>query len=280
MQGEQQINSRELGLRVATICGEHFFKLKDLHYGYWTPDLEVSFANLRKAQENYTRFVISHIPADVRSILDVGCGEGQIARELTDRGYKVDCVSPSSFLTRRAQELLGDACHIFECPYEQLQTDNKYDMALFCESFQYIRLDAALEKTVAVVKPGGYLFICDAFKTGAEGIGHVGGGHQLERFRDRIATQPFELIKDIDITEQTAPNLDMLDDAMKNVVAPVCESGQAFLKGRYPLTMKLLLWKFKKRMNKLHEKYLNGTRRAEDFKRGKTYRLLLYRRKP
>ncbi|MHC4258897.1 MAG: methyltransferase domain-containing protein [Planctomycetota bacterium] len=116
--------SRETALEIAAICGRHFLKLRHLHYGYWTDGLEVDIANLRRAQENYVEFLISHIPESVETILDVGCGTGQIARELLGTGFEVDCVSPCSYLGKRARELLEGKGDIFECRYEDLRTES------------------------------------------------------------------------------------------------------------------------------------------------------------
>ena len=265
-------------MELAAICGKHFLKLDHLHYGYWSPDLPVDIANLNKAQQKYTDFLVSHVPGGVKTILDVGCGTGQNARRLIDMGCQVDCVSPSPFLSEQARSLLPETSRIFECPYEQLDTQRRYDMVLFSESFQYISLDKAIEKSCTVLNPDGYLLICDVFKTGADGHGTVGGGHRMAKFHRQMTNWPFVLVRDIDITDQTAPNLDLLDDTMKNVVAPVFEGGLAFLSNRYPLTVKFLMWKYRKKIRRTYAKYFNGQRRSNDFKRLKTYRLLLYRR--
>jgi SAM-dependent methyltransferase len=271
-------SSREVGLEIAAICGRHFFKLEHLHYGYWTYGLEIDIANLHIAQQNYTNLLVSHIPDGVKTILDVGCGTGRTAQELIGRGYQVDCVSPSPFLSERVRSLLGNTSRIFECPYEQLQTELRYDVVLFSESFQYVRLEEGLQQTVGFLNDGGYLFICDFFKTDAEGNGVLGGGHKLTRFRARMADYPFEAVVDEDITPQTAPTMDIWDDAVKNVVAPVLDSGLGYLSGRHPLAVKLLRWKYRKKIDRMYEKYFNGGRSSQDFKRFKTYRLLLYRK--
>lgn len=270
--------SQDLGLEIAAICGKHFLKLEHLHYGYWTNGLEVDIANLHIAQKNYTNFLVSYIPDDVKTILDVGCGTGQTAKKLIDMGYRVDCVSPNPFLSERASSLVGNTCRIFECPYEQLETKRRYDVVFFSESFQYVALEKALEQTVRFLNNGGYLLICDVFKTDGEGSRVLGGGHKLTKFRERIAHYPLKLVVDEDITEQTAPIIDLLDDAVKNVVAPILDSGFGFLSHRYPLTVKFLRWKYKKKINGMYKKYLNGRRTSKDFGMFKTYRLFLYRK--
>lgn len=271
-------NGRDLGLELAARCGKHFLKLEHLHYGYWTNGLEVDITSLHKAQQNYTSFLISRIPDGVKTILDVGCGTGNVAKELIDMGYVVDCVSPSPFLSEQASSLLVETTQIFKCPYEQLETSSRYDVVLFSESFQYVSLDKGLEQTVRFLNDGGYLLICDIFRTEAKGNCILGGGHKLGKFHRQIEQHPFELVLDEDITEQTAPNIDILDDTLKNVLAPVLNSSLGFLSGRYPLTVKFLRWKYRKKIDKMFAKYFSERRSSEDFKRFKTYRLFLYRK--
>jgi SAM-dependent methyltransferase len=278
MKKRKHKSSRELGLEVAAICGKHFLKLDHLHYGYWTADLPVDIANLSEAQRRYTDFLISQVPDGVRTVLDVGCGTGQTAKRLTDMGRRVDCVSPCPALAERARSLLTEASRIFQCPYEQLDIQNKYDMILFSESFQYIRLDTAIEKSFTLLGPDGYLLIFDPFKTTTNGHTGVGGGHNLTKFYERIAAYPFKLLVDLDVTEQTAPNLDLLDETMNNVARPVLDKSLDFMTGRYPLIVKFLRWKYRKEIRKTYEKYFNGQRRSDVFKNLKTYRLFLYRK--
>ena len=270
--------SRELGLEVGSICGQYFLKLEHLHYGYWTGDIEIDIANLHIAQDEYAKFVISHIPDGVKSILDVGCGTGQIAKKLLDMGYQVDCVSPCPFLKKQASELLGNRSYVFECFYENLQTVNRYDMVLFCESFQYIDMEQALSNTNKFLKNGGYLLICDIFRKDVLDKAFMGGGHSLTRFYNLIAKSSFRLIENVDITEQTAPNMDLLDDVMESVVRPVVSAGVRFLESRNPIMLKLLRWKYRKKINKAHKKYLEGRKTGENFKKYKSYQLFLYKR--
>jgi SAM-dependent methyltransferase len=280
MKKQKGKSSRELGLELAAICGAHFFKLEHLHYGYWTLDLDIALPNLHKAQEQYTDFLLHHIPDEVHTILDVGCGTGHIAKKLADKGYKVDCVSPSHFLNERVHALLGDKTHIFECLYERLKTSCKYDLILFSESFQYVNIDKSLKNTAELLNAGGHLLICDFFKVESSNNGAIGGGHKLKKFNDLITHYPFELIKDIDITPQTAPNHDLFDTTMKDVAAPALEASLDYLSNRYRLMAKFLRWKYKKQIERLYTKYFNGKRSAEDFRKYKTYRFFLYKLVP
>jgi SAM-dependent methyltransferase len=251
--------------------------LDHLHYGYWPSWLKVDISNLRTAQENYTKFLLSHIPDGVKTILDVGCGKGHIARKLIDTGYKVDGVSPSHLFAEQARELLGSGSEVFECFYEQLQTDKRYDLVLFSESFQYINPEDALKKTISLLNAGGYILISDIFRIDAEGKSQVSGGHHLKKFYSVTSKYPLGLVKDIDITEQTAPNIDIEEHIFKKVVYPVTTLLGQFIDSRHPLISKIVRWKYRSKIQKIYDKYFSGQRTGENFKKFKTYRLLLYK---
>ncbi len=274
------ISSRDLGLEFAAICGKHFLGLEHLHYGYWPQDLPVNIKNLRTAQENYTNFLLSQIPEGVKTILDVGCGSGHTSKILSEKGYKVSCVSPSPVLSTKVRELMGETCNVYECKYEDLKTEDKFDLVLFSESFQYIKIQRSLAKTLDVLNPGGYVLISDVFRKDVElkpGENGVGGGHLLSKFYKQAKENSFEPIKDIDITDQTMPNMDLLDDTLKNVVRPIIDSTINFISGRHPLTSKVIQWLYRKKIDKAYQKYFYSSRSSSDFVKYKYYRLLLYR---
>ena len=278
MNRPKKVTSKEIGLEIGLLLSRYFLKAEDLHYGYWTSDLDVDFLNLPQAQENHSSFLISHIPDGTKTILDVGCGTGRLALKLVNRGYQVDCVSPSTLLTEYARNLLGNRSHIFECRYEELETENRYDVVLFSESFQYTTLETALQNSLKFLNDGGYLLICDFFKTDAKGKSPLGGGHKLTRFYDLISQYPFEPTKDIDITKRTAPNLEIVNDCLTNVGLPIWNLVVTWLEANYPFLSKFLKWKYRKKIGNINRKYFSGARNAENFTVFKTYRLLVYRK--
>lgn len=117
----------EFGLVMRLILGRHLFNMQDLHYGYWPDDLAVELANIPEAQAAYTDFLSAAIPDGVKTILDVGCGAGNNALRLLEKGYQVDCVSPNGYLSEVSKQRLGDRVRFFECGIEKLETDRRYD---------------------------------------------------------------------------------------------------------------------------------------------------------
>ena len=67
-----------------------------------------------------------------------------IIYKLIENGYLVDCVSPSSNLSKHVRNRLGNRSVIFETRFEDLETEKCYDLILCSESFQYLLLEKAI----------------------------------------------------------------------------------------------------------------------------------------
>lgn len=277
-------NSQELGLRIANIFGRYFLKTEHLHYGFWPENLPITLDNLPKAQDLYAEFLRSHIPDGVSSILDVGCGTGHNAEYLLAGGYQVDCVSPSPYLSAVTREKLNGRGELYECIFEELPPGKKYDCLLFSESFQYIDLDTVFARMPEFLNPGGYVIISDFFRIPGEGSSAMGGGHRLSRFREKLAESSFRLLKEEDITGNTAPNLQLVDEALQQVAVPirdlvVDELSRSWrwlwLPGKW---IGRLFWR--RKLDKLHYKYFSGSRNAQNFMEHKRYCLFILRREP
>ena len=273
---QKALDTKAIGLDLGLRLGRFFLEADDLHYGYWPPDLEVKVSNFARAQELYSQFVRSHFPGGVRTILDVGSGSGNFAESLVTEGFQVDCVSPSSYLSQQIEERLPAESQVFRTTFEKLETDKQYDLILFCESFQYVSCRLAIEKCATLLTPGGYLLICDFFKKTVGMKSPLGGGQKLAVFRDVMEAAPFIEVKRIDITEETAPTMDILDRFLTEVADPIRTVTSEYLQARYPRLMKMLTWKFAKRIEKLNRVYFSGQLNREMFLKYKVYQLVLY----
>ena len=275
---ENTIDKREADLRLYLAICRYLLKTEDLHFGYWANGLEVDLHNVPAAQEAHSQFIISHIPSETKTILDVGCGIGKMASRLIKLGYHVDGVSPSPFLAHHARQLVGEDFHIFECEIENLDTENRYDMILFSESFQYVKTEPALQNCLKLINEDGHLLICDFFRSEADGEGPLDAGPRLSHFYDVISGMAFKPVKDIDITEETAPTMDLVDGFQKNIGQPVWELALSTIERKRPLIFRFLKWKFKKKIAQMERKNFSGAGDGAHFKLLKSYRLMLYKK--
>ena len=274
-----QVSSQKIGLDIGLVIGRFFMGSEDLHYGYWPNGKDASVQNFAHAQDSHSKLIMDHIPEKTNSILDVGGGSGNLALKLLDKGYSVDCVIPSEYLAEQAKEKLGNESKIPICGFEQMPTTKTYDLIIFSESFQYVKMDESLHKVGDMINSVGHLLICDFFRRDVPGKSPMGGGHSWQGFKDTISTLPFQQVTDLDISEETAPTIDLLDQFCQDVLMPISEMSGSYLQYNYPYLTALLNWKLKKRIKKIRRTYLSGELNGDSFKKFKTYRLLLYKRK-
>ena len=280
------MHSREQGLVLA----RQLLDVEDLHYGLWDADLELKLGNLAAAQQRYNDMLIAQLPRLEREVrvLDIGCGTGQLLRQLLDRGYSADGVIPSKDLCdavrRKLADRSGHRSRIFECGFEGFpveQCRRHYDVALFSESFQYISPSVSMPILQAILKPGGLLLISDFFKSDAPESASLdpgfGGGHPLKDFYTSMKRTPFVLVKDEDITRRVSPNMELVNDLLMKRIKPATLAIGRYVEGRHPLLARLALRLLGKKLEKVNRKYFSGGRSKEVFERYKTYRLLLYR---
>ena len=270
--------SRQLGLELGLILCRYLFKTEDLHFGYWPDDLPVEILNLPVAQENHSELIIKRLPIQNGRLLDVGCGAGSLACRLLNKGLSIDGVVPSAFLANKAREALNACGEIFESYFEDLETQNQYDLILFSESFQYINIEKGLDKVDSLLCEGGHLLICDFFDKESPHVKSVKGGHKWSIFNEAIAAGPWNKIEDIDITKETARTLDLVKDVMSEVALPAFNLiGETFW-DRHPLLTRIANVIFKKRIEKVRTRYLNERMSAASFEAAKCYRLMIFQK--
>lgn len=102
-------------------------------------------------------FLSAHLPARSR-ILEIGCGEGHVARELLNRGYEVTGVDPDPEAVRRAKRMgvaaVEAAWPEFECA--------DVDAVVFTRSLHHISpLPDAVRRAHQVLRPEGRLLVED-----------------------------------------------------------------------------------------------------------------------
>ena len=279
MAKNNKVSSQKIGLDIGLVIGRFFMGSEDLHYGYWPNGKDASVQNFAHAQNSHSELIMNQIPENINYILDVGGGSGNLALKLINNGYRVDCVIPSAFLAEQAKTKLGNESVIHICGFEQMPSTKTYDLIIFSESFQYVKMKKSLQKIEKMTSPNGHLLICDFFRRDLPEKSPIGGGHSWQGCKDTISTLPFQQVTDLDISLETAPTIDLLDQFCQDVLMPISEMSGSYLQYNYPYLTALLNWKLKKRIEKIRRTYLSGELNGESFKKFKTYRLLLYKRK-
>lgn len=283
------LDSRDLGLVLA----QQLLGVEDLHYGLWSDDLALTVNNIPVAQQRYTDMLLAALPPPQSQarILDIGCGTGHLMAQMLDKGYLVDGVIPSENLAAKVRERLrirgNTTSQVYQCRLEELGSEaqgNRYDVALFSESFQYIPIPAAFEQLKKLVKPDGLIIICDFFKTDANPAGRsgadFGGGHPLASFYALLKDAPFVTVRDDDITQLVSPNLQLVNDLLQQRIGPACFTVSGYVRQRYPFIAWIIRKAFNAKLTKLRLKYLSGQRNKETFEKYKNYRLIILKHAP
>lgn len=280
----QKIDTRAIGLDTGLAFIKWLTGAENLHYGLWT-GVEVTAANLRRAQDAYTEKLFGQLPPGQLRILDIGGGAGETARKLLALGHSVEIVVPSAYLAARCRETAAGAV-VHECTLQDYRGQGPFDLCLFSESFQYIPLEDSLPRCLDLLAPGGEVLIADCFRTPAFRGRKVdgpqpGGGHPEADFRASLAGLPFDLIHDEDVTAAVAPSID-LEQGLFNVIGLGVTRTQAEMRAKKPWVAALLarvtgVFLSRKRRENLMQRLVGRTRTAEAFLRYNRYLILRLR---
>ena len=275
-----KLDTRAIGLDG----GLHFIRWltgeENLHYGFWD-GLQVNAGNLAAAQNAYTDLLFSYLPKGKLRILDIGGGAGETARKLVALGHAVQIVVPSALFAARCRENAPGA-QVHQCKFEDFQTDDRFDLCLFSESFQYIPLKTNLSGALDLLDPGGEILLADCFRTpafkGTAAGAVVGGGHPLVEFEKELARQPLEVLARRDITASVAPSID-LEQGLFNVLGHVAGQldgalAESRAKSHWFLHRLINTFLPKRRREKLAVRLMEKTRTSDAFCTFNSYQIV------
>jgi len=103
-------------------------------------------------------FVQAHLPSAPARLLEIGCGNGELARRLQVLGHQIIGIDSSPEAVREARQL-GVDVRIAQWP----EFDAKpFDAILFTRSLHHIHhLDEAIVKAASLLKPSGRIIVED-----------------------------------------------------------------------------------------------------------------------
>jgi SAM-dependent methyltransferase len=264
---------------IALKLGHQLLGIKYLHYGYFEDTNNVTLESLQVAQEVYAKRLISKIPQDVKTILDVGCGTGEIARQLVEKGYSVICIAPDPYLIQKTLENTNNRVKTFTDLYENITDIDpaSIDLILMSESCQYIKPDPGWEQNKKILRKGGYLLVCDFFKVREIDDPHMSkSGQPLDNFYERAKNANFSLLSEEDITSNVAPTMTLTQNLIYEKVFPIGEAFFEFINRRYPNIYKIGSYFLSKKIIKIKNKY--SALGADKFCYYKKYLTLLFQK--
>ena len=274
----KKVNSQEVGLEIGLIFFKYFLKTEYLHYGLFEEGEETDVWNLGKAQVRYAEKLFSLIPEGTKTILDVGCGSGKTAQVLSSMGYEVECVSPSKLLNEYARRILDGAAPVHTKKFEDFESDKKFDLVLFSESFQYIPIDESISRAMKFLNPQGHILVADFFRRDhLKEKGLLGGGHKWSEWESKLPIFPMTTLFEEDITKQTSGTLALVNSMTQEVVQPIYKLIFMLGEDRYPKLVKFVKWKWKKKLAKMENKHFTGQRNADKFIEHKKYMMYLFK---
>jgi len=282
------MDSKEFGL----VAAQQLFKIEDIHYGFWKDGDNATLSNWKQAQEDHTDFLFKHLFEHIEDkntshILDIGCGVGFTTKKLLELGYNVDGLVPYQWMAEYASNLVSDlkrnnTGRIYQCRFEDFKFNTKsiqYQLAFFSESFQYVQLDKSFQMLDKILTKKGRVIIFDFFKKdNVEGVSPLGGGHKLKDFYNIVEKYDYNILSDIDVTQNLSPNLKLVNEVLVDRLLPFSDTLNKFLSSRYSKIYRFLKWVLRKKISKLTFKY-SEDRNEENFIKFKSYRLIILSKK-
>lgn len=258
-----------------------------LHYGYWQPIPEakddLTMGKLRQAQEKYTQHLFSFLPRDVKTVLDVGCGNGDNAALLIKKGLDVEGIAPdplqeSTFLlkTQGKARFNSNTFQGFIDNFTQGKSKKNYDLLLFSESTQYMASETIANGAKLLVKPGGYVLLADMLRKDAEyEEGMFSNCLVNDDLRMAMEKAGFILLKSDDISQHIAPTLDLCVQSFETFGISTLTYIVNLIKIAVPPLYKILRYFLGKQTKKL---MAEGLRAANIFRSHLCYEVQLWQK--
>ncbi len=123
------------------------------------------------ARRDNSDVVAENLELAGKRILDVGCGDGGLARMMTRRGATVtglEC-NPKQLENARAAEPAGDEVYVGGMGEDLPFDDDSMDAVVLFNSLHHVAVDAqatALAEAARVVKPGGVVYVAEPVAEG------------------------------------------------------------------------------------------------------------------
>lgn len=172
-----------------------------LNWGYWKADTE----NQIEACANLAALVFDLIPSLGGQILEVGCGIGGITRQLSDRvpAEHITAINILDDQLEQCRKLVPGASFVAMDATALTFPDETFDNIVSVEAAHHFSSrEAFFRGALRVLKPGGYISLCDIIGYPLEGRrSHVADPRAYQEFLTDLG---FCEVRVIDITADSA----------------------------------------------------------------------------
>ena len=133
-----------------------------------------------RTPRHYSAFPTQYVYTEMRDalgdlngkrVLEYGCGEGWLTRDLASRGGRISAFDISPQAAQNTQRVLASAqllerCSVGVMPAERLSYEpDSFDLAVGFAIIHHLDLPAALKELHRVLKPGGTAFFAEPLAT-------------------------------------------------------------------------------------------------------------------
>ena len=254
-----------------------------LHYGFWdNPESvnasEFTLNEMVKAQGRYIEHLVSFIPEDVKTVLDVGAGIGGNSSYLLSKGYEVEALSPDEYQEKVFAEKYNGEVKFYRSKFEDFKPEKKYDLVLESESACYIQIEPGWETARKTIRYGGYLLASDYFLHHNDGSGdwHIKAAHDEKVYMETAEKYGFKLIREYDQTENTMPTLDGVKAFMERFIYPTVEFSSQYMDKNYPFILKAIKKAFGNKVDKKLKQF--SLLESDEFRKYKRYMIYLFQK--
>jgi SAM-dependent methyltransferase len=100
--------------------------------------------------------LVAHHLRDARRVLDIGCGEGQVARRVASTGARVVGLDPTAGQVGAARALGGGPVYLRARAESLPCRRGSFDAVLVCLAFEHVdAFEEAIDEVARVLEPGG-----------------------------------------------------------------------------------------------------------------------------
>ena len=228
-------------------------KLESFHLGYSHSEDEVidSLSALRLAQARYTNTIVEWMPNDSITVLDVGCGIGDVDLALEQAGFVVHGLSPELQHKNYFRNIHPESTFIHS-GIESFNPTMQYDVLLMSESNNYFTLQEGMSAIERCVKPGGHALISGFFRTSDDPLINSNMVYRTQ-FEQECTRRGYRIIRTENMSHKIIPTLRFTESLFRQYMLPTLRIVQDLMIGFSP-TLRFLLGTVFKRMGSFLDK--------------------------